>query len=184
MEQVARWVDAGVEYLQIREKDLDTAALRDLSAEIVRIVHAAHRLKTQTKVLLNGPADLAAATGCDGVHLRSGMGSDAIAEACGGMPSGSIISISCHTLAEIECARDEGATMALFAPVFEKCTDTVSIPGQGLRALNQACSIASPMPIFALGGVTASNAKDCIEAGAAGVAAIRLFASDAWRNIR
>jgi thiamine-phosphate pyrophosphorylase len=184
MEQVALWADAGVEYLQIREKDLDSAALSDLSAEIVGIVRAAQSPKTRTKVLLNGPAALAAATGCDGVHLRSGMGANAVADARRVMPSDSVISISCHTLAEIESARDQGATMALFAPVFEKCTETVDIPGQGLPALKRACSIASPMPIFALGGVTANNAKDCVEAGAAGVAAIRLFVSDAWRSIR
>jgi thiamine-phosphate pyrophosphorylase len=195
LERVAMWAGSRVDYLQIREKDLDAAELGSLAAEIVRVVRKAG---ARTRVLLNGPAEVAAASGCDGVHLPSGMAAAAIAGARAAMQAltpDPVISVSCHTVAEIERVRNEGATLALFAPVFEKRMDAaslpessnpglsnlrLSLPGQGLAALAEACSVAAPMPVFALGGVTAHNAKDCIAAGAAGVAAIRLFAAVSW----
>jgi thiamine-phosphate pyrophosphorylase len=129
---------------------------------------------------------MAAATGCDGVHLTANLPNSAIADArmaMSGLVPDSVISVSCHTVLDLERARDQGATLALFAPVFEKRLGEEIIPGQGLQALAEACRVAAPMPVFALGGVTAANAQDCINAGAAGIAAIRLFASDDWRNL-
>jgi thiamine-phosphate pyrophosphorylase len=67
--------------------------------------------------------------------------------------------------------------MILFSPIFEK----LSHQTQGLEGLRQACAAAQGIPVFALGGVTAANAAECIAAGATGVAAIRLFAGDDWR---
>jgi thiamine-phosphate pyrophosphorylase len=181
---VALWAANHVEYIQIREKDLDAAEQETLAREIVQ---TARKAGTHTRVLLNGPAEIAAATGCDGVHLPSGMPAEAIAKAHGVMRLGlqqPIISVSCHTLADIEQARNAGASMALFAPVFEKQLQREKKTGQGLSALAAACRAAAPMPVFALGGVNANNAQSCVDAGALGVAAIRLFASSPWRDIR
>lgn len=178
IDQAASWAKGGVDFVQIREKDLPVAELPRLVTGIVSAVHAVGR---STRILLNGPAQLAAATGCDGVHLTAGQPETAIAEARSTM---SVISVSCHTLSDIERARKHGATLAIFAPVFEKQAETAIIPGQGLDALAHACRAAVPMPVFALGGVTAENAADCIRAGAAGIAAIRLFTSGDWRTLR
>ena len=184
LEQVILWAESGVDYVQIREKDLPVHTLTALAAQIVGTVRAAG---SRTRVLLNGAAEIAAATGCDGVHLTSSIADDVITSvraALRGTLADPVISVSCHTISEVERARDRGATLALFAPVFEKRVGTEILPGQGLAALGEACRVAATMPIFALGGVTVSNAKDCVDIGAAGVAAIRLFVAEGWRDLR
>lgn len=193
IEQAALWANRGVDYVQIREKDLAPADLAALTLGIVSAVRAAGG---RTRVLLNGPAEVAAATGCDGIHLTAGLPGSAIADArraMSGVVDNPVVSVSCHTLAEVECARDGSATVAVFAPVFEKKlgekklgeekSGSQIVPGQGLSALAQACRVAGAMPVFGLGGVTAANAQDCLDAGAAGIAAIRLFASGEWLQL-
>jgi|ERR1700761_4035157 thiamine-phosphate pyrophosphorylase len=184
LEQVILWAESGVDYVQIREKDLPVHTLTALAAQIVGTVRAAG---SRTRVLLNGAAEVAAATGCDGVHLTSSIADDVITSVRAtlrGTLADPVISVSCHTISEVERARDGGATLALFAPVFEKRVDPEVLPGQGLAALGEACRMGAPMPVFALGGVTVSNAMDCMDAGAAGIAAIRLFAAEGWRDLR
>jgi len=183
LECVSAWARGGVDYVQVREKDLAPEELEALTCEIVGAVRKA---AGRTRVLLNGPAEAALKCGCDGVHLPSGLPSNAIQHArkiWAKSAAAPIISVSCHTIAEIEHARRHAATLALFAPVFEKKAEEGVLSGQGLAALSQACRIASPMPVFALGGVTTQNASECIHAGAAGIAAIRLFASGEWREL-
>ena len=184
IDKAALWASGGVDFVQVREKDLAPAELYELACRIVRAVRSTGG---HTRVLLNGSVDgsweMAAATGCDGVHLAATLPGSAIADArmvmMRAVPD-SVISVSCHTVFEVERARDEGATLALFAPVFEKRSGAETVPGQGLQALAEACRVAAPMPVFALGGVTVANAQDCIHAGAAGIAAIRLFAFEDW----
>ena len=79
------------------------------------------------------------------------------------------IAVSCHTPAEVTQAAAQAADFAVFAPVFEKG----DAPGSGLGALEDAC--LAKVPVLALGGVTLENAQSCLAAGAAGIAAIRLF---------
>lgn len=184
VDKAVLWAKSGVDFIQIREKDL---AAEELSALAVRIVHAVRPVGSRTRILLNGSAELAIATGCDGVHLTAGLPGSAITDARTALARvvpDPLISVSCHTIFEMERAREHGATLALFAPVFEKQSDAETTPGQGLEALAEACRIAARMPVFALGGVSARNAKNCIEAGAAGIAAIRLFASGDWLDLR
>jgi thiamine-phosphate pyrophosphorylase len=84
-------------------------------------------------------------------------------------PQDPLISVSCHSVQEVAEAAKNQATLALFAPVFEKKDASPA----GLEALRQACQ--TKIPVLALGGVTLQNAHSCLEAGAAGIAAIRLF---------
>ena len=184
VEEAAQWAKGGIDFIQIREKDLAADDLAVLAGGIVRAVRL---VGAGTRILLNGPVGIAAATGCDGVHLTANMPGAAIAEARAVMSEAvadPVISVSCHTLSDIENARDHGASLSVFAPVFEKQSGAESLPGQGLNALAAACRIAAPMPVFALGGVTTANAPDCVRAGAAGIAAIRLFASAGWRSLQ
>jgi thiamine-phosphate pyrophosphorylase len=84
-------------------------------------------------------------------------------------PAVPLIGVSCHSPEEVAKAAVNGATFAVFAPVFEK-KDT---PPTGLNLLKEAC--LANVPVLTLGGITLANAHSCLAAGAAGIAAIRLF---------
>ena len=90
-----------------------------------------------------------------------------------------LISLPCHNLDEVETARKEHADLILFSPIFEK----LPVPPLGLAVLARACAAAQGIPVLALGGVNAANAPQCVASGAAGVAGIRLFAGDEWRQL-
>lgn len=180
LRQAALWASSGVDFIQVREKDL---RMDELAALTRKIVNAVRSTNGHTRVLLNGPAEIAITAGCDGIHLTSNEPGSAIESPRAAMRRiipDPVISVSCHTLSEIERARDYGATLAIFAPVFEKRAESGITLGRGLGALAAACRAAGPMPVFALGGVTAENANECIRAGAVGIAAIRLFAGSDW----
>jgi thiamine-phosphate pyrophosphorylase len=169
-----QWAVHGVDYLQIREKDLGPSALRALA---VRIVQAVKETGKHTRVLLNGPAQIALESGCDGVHLPGGARPEAIAHArelYHAQEAQPIVSAACHGVEEVERLRS--CSLLLFAPVFEKLLgEDKVLPGAGLERLQTVCRAAITTPVFALGGVTWKNAPQCTEAGAAGIAGIRLF---------
>jgi thiamine-phosphate pyrophosphorylase len=153
---------AGVDGVQIREKDLDDRSLW----EIARSARAA--LPPATRLLVNGRADVALAAGADGVHLPSdGVPAAALRQRFG---PGLLLGVSAHSVEEVERARDAGADYAAFGPVWET-------PGKGpaTGAGELARAAASGLPVYALGGVTIQRFGEVAAAGAAGVAAIRLF---------
>ena len=133
------------------------------------------------RLLINSRPDIALAAGADGVHLPTGAGALTAAQtravfAGAGQPGG-LVSRSCHTLAEVTAARTGGVDFVLFGPVFEKrVRGEVVVEGRGLDLLREACLTAGTTPVLALGGVTAAGVEACMEAGAAGIAGIRLFA--------
>jgi thiamine-phosphate pyrophosphorylase len=126
-------------------------------------------------VLVAQRLDVALAVGADGVHLSAAAGELTVSQVRILMPE-AFVSVSCHALDEVRLARDGGASAVLFGPVFGKTVDRVEVvPGVGLKALRAACEAAGDMPALALGGVGERNAASCVEAGASGVAAIRMF---------
>ena len=130
---------------------------------------------TNIQLLINGRVDVALAVGAAGVHLTSHP-DELTPGQVRALMSKAVVSVSCHTLAEVERAREAGANWLLFGPVFEKRADNELLhSGVGLSALVEAASLACGVPILALGGVTEMNAQSCVAAGAAGVAAIRMF---------
>ncbi len=148
----------GVDYIQIREKDLAARALFEFS---LAVLEARARIHTRqpTKILLNSRADVAIAIGADGVHLPS----DAPKQTLPGL----IVARSCHTIEEVGSAK---ADFLVFGPVFQGHHQK---PGIGLDELKAACQMGKP--VFALGGVGWDNAQQCMAAGAEGIAGIRLF---------
>lgn len=181
LEKIAEAARVGIDYVQLREKDLTTRELESLSREAVAILN---KLRTEnrelkTKLLINSRTDIALAVGAHGVHLRSDDVSPldvrAVWDRCDDRGRLSdrapIIGISCHSVEEVKRAEANGATFAVFAPVFEK-KDAPASPA-GLDQLREACK--ARIPVLALGGVTLKNARQCLEAGASGIAAIRLF---------
>jgi thiamine-phosphate pyrophosphorylase len=170
LDKIAEAASAGVNYIQLREKDLCTRDLESLAREAAGII-----LQLRTALLINSRTDVALAASAAGVHLPAQDVSPADVRAVW-KHSTAIreprISISCHSPEEVVQAAASGANMALFAPVFEK-KDAPGTSPKGLDALRQACR--AKIPVLALGGVTLQNAESCLQAGAAGIAAIRLF---------
>jgi thiamine-phosphate pyrophosphorylase len=184
LEKIAEATRAGVEYIQLREKDLPARDLEELASAAMRILRdpklKPENRELRTVFLINSRTDVALAVGAGGVHLpandiapaevRTVWSRAALCSA--GAPTRVTISKSCHRFAEVQQSAMEGADLALFAPVFQKKADLDARPA-GLAALRQACH--SKIPVLALGGITLDNAASCLAAGAAGIAAIRLF---------
>lgn len=184
--KIAEAARAGVDTIQLREKDLPPRELESLGGEAV------HRLEEfpRTTLLINSRIDIAIAAGAAGVHLPAG---DLSASEARGIFAKAgyrkaIIGVSCHITKEIAIAESHGADFAVLAPIFQKVkaekinAQEISAElqsGIGLETLRAACqreaAASSPMPMLALGGVTLENAAACLNAGAAGIAAIRLF---------
>ena len=165
--KIAEATRAGVDYIQLREKDLPTRELEMLAHD----------------ALINSRTDIALAVAAHGVHVPADDLSPAkvrhivqLARNEGSYPADAAArfttAVSCHTAEEVHRAANDAATFAVFAPVFEK-KDSPTTRAAGLNALRAACRAA--IPILALGGVTLMNARSCLDAGSAGVAAIRLF---------
>jgi thiamine-phosphate pyrophosphorylase len=176
---VRRALDFGADLIQIRAKELTARELMRLVEQAVRIAG--------TRVLVNTRADIAMACGAGGVHLpansptaplRSRLGRESPyggeSRSVGESRIGEefLIAVSCHSIVELQRAEREGADFAVFGPVFDSPGKG---PAVGLEALREAVQSVR-MPVYALGGITEQNAPLCIEAGAYGIAGIRLFA--------
>jgi len=178
LDKIAEAARAGVDYIQLREKDLSTRDLEQLAREAVNLIHrgGSENPELRTRFLINSRTDVALAVAADGVHLRSDDVSAAdvrlVVQRADRSTSHFLIGVSCHAVADVQRAASEGADFAVFAPVFEK-KDAPGTAPQGLPALREACGVQ--IPVFALGGVTVENAARCIDARAAGIAGIRLF---------
>ncbi|HXY13371.1 MAG TPA: thiamine phosphate synthase [Terriglobales bacterium] len=180
LDKIAEAAACGVDLIQLREKDLASRDLEKLAQDAVRIVHensSQNRQTPKTQLLINSRVDIAIACGADGVHLRSDDISapdvrtvwERAAFVATKQP---LVAVSCHTMADVVRAASNRADFAVFAPVFGKKDLPANIPA-GLPALHDVCGHG--VPVLALGGVNLENARSCLEAGAAGVAGIRLF---------
>lgn len=171
LDHVAAWIAAGVELLQIRERQLPVRRLAELTRKVLRLPnpHA-------TKILINDRADVAIACGAHGVHLRDGS----VVPEIFARP-GFFVSISCHSIAERE--RTRGADFILLAPIFKPLSKEDTRPVLGIEAIREITRIW-PIPVLALGGITPANAHLCLEAGAAGVAGISYFNDLPSRSVR
>lgn len=174
LRKIAEAARAGVDYVQLREKDLCGRELGELAREAVRVVREAG---SRTALLINSRTDVALATGANGVHLTSeDLAARDVREIweksfTRGAPA-PVVGVSCHSVEDVARAAADGASFAVFAPVFEK-KDAPQISRAGLERLREACR--EKIPVLALGGVTIENARTCLEAGASGIAGIRVF---------
>lgn len=190
LRQAAALAESGVDFVQLREKDLEAGSLASLARKVLAVLRSYAK---SPKLLINSRADVAVAAAADGVHLTSSTGELTPGDirklyASAGLPR-PIVSVSCHALSEIPAARDADATLILFGPVFEKVVygrpphapnEVLVSEGVGLNLLNLASAAAAPTPVLALGGITPENTSAILAAGAAGIAAIRMFLPPAF----
>jgi thiamine-phosphate pyrophosphorylase len=185
-QKIAEVAAAGVDCVQIREKDLTARELASLTGKSLRIA-ASSSAKSSfvTRILVNDRLDVAIAERAGGVHL--GEKSLPVAEARRLVESdlrkqavdeSFLIGVSCHSKETAEAAERNGADYLFFGPVFTTPSKETFGPPQGTELLEQVCRALS-IPVLAIGGITVETAAACLAAGASGIAAIRLFQSAA-----
>ncbi|HKO35072.1 MAG TPA: thiamine phosphate synthase [Pyrinomonadaceae bacterium] len=168
LEQVSAAVAAGLELIQLREKRLTARILFELSEQ-----SAALTLGSETRLLVNDRADVAAAAGADGVHLTTQSIDTATIRCTFGEDF--LIGVSTHSLAEARVAKEVGADFVVFGPMFATPSKETYGPPAGLAKLAGVAKELAPFPVLALGGVDVTNARECLRAGASGIAGISLF---------
>jgi thiamine-phosphate pyrophosphorylase len=166
IEFLARALAAGVDMLQLRERDLSAWALLELADAVAPLARSSH-----TAMLINDRADVAACAGT-GVHLTTrSLTPDVVRRAFG---QEMLIGASTHNLSEAEAAEAAGANFIVFGPVFETASKKIYGPPVGVHAL-EAVTSRVRIPVLALGGIDLQNFRTALDAGAAGIAAISMF---------
>lgn len=166
---------AGIDLVQVREPHLTAAELWKL---VERVLAALFR--TQAAVLVNDRIDVALASGADGVHLRGdAMPASRVRSVA---REGFLIGRSVHSAAEArEAEKDGGAEYLIFGTVFPSRGKPPGHPVAGVDGLREVCG-AVRLPVIAIGGIETSRVGEAARAGAAGVAAIGMFADAARRG--
>jgi thiamine-phosphate pyrophosphorylase len=169
---------AGVDWIQIREKDLSGKDCTALTSTTLRLIAGSSTSKERkTRVFVNDRLDVAFSQGAGGVHLGENSlpveEARKLADARMG-PKDFLIGVSCHSVEAATAAAKGGAQYIFFGPVFVTPSKATYGAPQGLARLTEVCRAVS-LPVIAIGGVTLGNAGSCLSAGASGIAAIRLF---------
>jgi thiamine-phosphate pyrophosphorylase len=155
---------AGVPAIQLREKGLDTVEMYRLAETLLAVTRPAG-----AALLINDRVDVAMALGADGVHLtRKSLPPGNVRSLVG---SRMLIGISCHSLEDIREAVDGGVDFVVLGPIFATFSKASYGPPLAPEILREARRIC-PLPILAIGGITAARVTEVVDAGADGVAAI------------
>jgi thiamine-phosphate pyrophosphorylase len=169
--QIRAAAAAGVDWVQIRERHAP-------ARELLALANAAtDACDGKARVIINDRLDVALAAGAAGVHLRGTSAPPReVVRWCraGNAPAGFLIGVSCHSVAEAREAESAGASYLFFGPVFETPSKKSFGAPQGIAKLAEVCRSVR-IPAMAIGGVNEENAAECLRAGAAGIAAIRMF---------
>jgi thiamine-phosphate pyrophosphorylase len=182
LEKIALAASAGVDWIQLREKDLSGRDAALLAHRAIRcVLTRADQTLAATRILVNDRLDVALAEQAGGVHLRG----DSLPveeakslfrayQATRNVSTDFLVGVSCHSLEAAQLAASAGADYVFFGPVFATPSKAPFGSPQGLARLSEVCHSLS-VPVLAIGGITLANAPSCFSAGASGIAAIRLF---------
>ena len=200
---IRRTLRAGVDMVQIREKDLASRELTTLveealsaAREFPSVARASHvpslcdehpfaplgkgrgpknwpsSLPAHACVVVNDRLDVALGAGADGVHL--GVHSMPVQVVRQVAPRPFLLGASCHSLREAMAAESGGADYLVLGPIFETPSKLAYGPPLGLEELRKV-ALQTKIPLLALGGITLERVRPCLEAGASGIAGIRIF---------
>lgn len=182
LDVICNALESGLDWIQIREKHLPARELLDLSRDAVAAArNASGDSANPARIFVNDRLEVALAAGAAGVHL--GGESVPVAETVrwcdearrtGHVAPDFGIGASCHSSEQARAAERDGANYIFFGPIFDTPSKHSFGAPQGLERLSEICA-AIKIPVIAIGGVNEENAASCIRAGAAGIAAIRLF---------
>lgn len=167
---------AGIDLVQIREKDLATRELLHLVETALADARAVSARALMSRVVVNDRLDVALAAGADGVHLGGqSMPLSKVRTAAPFTPETDFwVGVSCHSVEDVRAAEAAGADYVLLGPIFETASKLRYGPPLGLETLREA-ALRSRIPLLALGGITPELVRPCLEAGATGIAGISTF---------
>jgi thiamine-phosphate pyrophosphorylase len=159
------FLDGGATLIQLRAKQLSSAAFLDFADAAVTLANSYHAI-----VIVNDRADLALMSAAAGVHV----GQDDLPAAAARRLLGrdAVIGLSTHTVAQIERAVREPVSYVAVGPVFGTRSKDTGYTAVGLELVATAARLVGGTPVVAIGGITLENARSVIDAGAAGVAVI------------
>jgi thiamine-phosphate pyrophosphorylase len=164
-------VRAGVDLIQIREKDLGARPLVELVSAAVECARG-----TATRIVANDRLDVALVLGASGVHLGTqSVPAQAVRR---WVPVDFLVGVSCHSLDESLAAESAGADYILLGPIFATPSKLAYGPPLGLGKLREVAARVR-VPLLALGGIDLSCVQLCLSAGAAGIAGISIFQNSA-----
>lgn len=161
-EAVESALEAGFTAVQLREKDLSAKDLLMLAARVKPLVK-----KAGAAFIINSSVEVALAVEADGVHLSYTSIPAAAAKKI--LPKGALVGVSAHNIDEATAAHTQGADYITLSPIFQTPSKKGIVPTLGLEGI-EAVVAQLAIPVIALGGITAANARACIECGAKGVA--------------
>ncbi len=169
---------AGVDWIQIREKDLSGRDCAWLTREALRrFANSQGSRAAVVRILVNDRVDVVLSERAAGVHLGENSLPVPDAKRLAGAQAQSrdfLIGVSCHSMEAARTAASGGADYLFFGPVFATPSKEAYGLPQGLERLAEVCR-SVPIPVLAIGGITVANASACLAAGSSGIAAIRLF---------
>jgi thiamine-phosphate pyrophosphorylase len=162
-ETVEATVRAGVDWVQLRERELEGADWLEWAQAMAA---AAHRGNPEARIIVNRRLDIALAIRADGAQL--GFDAPSIADARSLLGEDALIGKSAHSAEEVRAAADAEASYAQLAPIFDPRSKPATRPALGADALQRAT--AHGLPVLAQGGIDAARCAEVMRLGAAGVA--------------
>jgi thiamine-phosphate diphosphorylase len=164
-QQVARLIDGGATFIQLREKRRSPREFYREAEEALRVARA-----RGARLIINDRVDIALALRADGVHLgQDDLPPEAARRILG---SRAIIGYSTHNLEQAREAARLPVDYIAIGPIFSTSSKDNPDPVVGLEELSRVRRVTGDLPLVAIGGINLENAREALNAGAVSVAVI------------